>query len=80
MEQYSDLETMTLQEAVGRLKTYEERLKLKKGNQGESQDRLMFTHNDNTRGRQSGNRGRGRFNQTRGNWRNNRNRQSPKNE
>ncbi|XP_035838224.1 uncharacterized protein LOC118485841 [Helianthus annuus] len=30
MEQYSDLETMTLEEAVGRLKTYEERLKLKK--------------------------------------------------
>ncbi|KAM0070312.1 putative transcription factor interactor and regulator CCHC(Zn) family [Helianthus debilis subsp. tardiflorus] len=80
MEQYSDLETMTLEEAVGRLKTYEERLKLKKGNQGESQDRLMFTHHDNTKGRQSGNRGRSRFNQTRGNWRNNGNRQSPRNE
>ncbi|KAJ0509365.1 putative RNA-directed DNA polymerase [Helianthus annuus] len=80
MEQYSDIETMTLQEAVGRLKTYEERLKLKKGTQGESQDRLMFTHQDNNRGRQFGNRGRGRFNQTRGNWRNNGNRQSPRNE
>ncbi|KAJ0590430.1 putative RNA-directed DNA polymerase [Helianthus annuus] len=80
MEQYSDIETMTLQEAVGRLKTYEERLKLKKGSQGESQDRLMFTHQDNNRGRQFGNRGRGRFNQTRGNWQNNGNRQSPRNE
>ncbi|XP_022041396.1 uncharacterized protein LOC110943977 [Helianthus annuus] len=80
MEQYSDIETMTLQEAIGRLKTYEERLKLKKRNQGESQDRLMFTHQDNNRGRQFGNRGRGRFNQTRGNWRNNGNRQSPRNE
>ncbi|XP_022031951.1 uncharacterized protein LOC110933016 [Helianthus annuus] len=30
MEQYSDLETMSLEEAVGRLKTYEERLRLKK--------------------------------------------------
>ncbi|XP_022031971.1 uncharacterized protein LOC110933038 [Helianthus annuus] len=80
MEQYSDLETMKLEEAVGRLRTYEERLRLKKGNQGESLDRLMFTYHDNTRGRQSGNRGRGRFNQTRGNWRNNGNRQSPRNE
>ncbi|XP_022003515.1 uncharacterized protein LOC110900968 [Helianthus annuus] len=30
MEQYSDLETMTLEEAIGRLKTYKERLRLKK--------------------------------------------------
>ncbi|MFS7888214.1 putative RNA-directed DNA polymerase [Helianthus anomalus] len=80
MEQYSDLETMTLEEVVGRLKTCEERLRLKKGNQGESQDRLMFTHHDNARGRQFGNRGRGRFNQPRGNWRDNRDRQSPRSE
>ncbi|XP_022041943.1 uncharacterized protein LOC110944594 [Helianthus annuus] len=66
MEQYSDLETMTQEEAVGRLKTFEERLKQKKGSPEESQDRLMFTHHDNNsgRGRQFGNRGRGRFNQT----------------
>ncbi|XP_021991794.1 uncharacterized protein LOC110888582 [Helianthus annuus] len=70
MEQYSDLETMTLEEAVGRLKTFEERLKQKKGIPGESQDKLMFTHHDNNsgRGRQYGNCGHGRFNQPRGNW------------
>ncbi|XP_021985473.1 uncharacterized protein LOC110881561 [Helianthus annuus] len=80
MEQYSDLETMTLEEAVGRLKTFEERLKQKKGSPGESQDKLMFTHHDNNsgRGRQFGNRGRGRFNQPRGIWRDNKDRQSTK--
>ncbi|KAJ0773544.1 putative RNA-directed DNA polymerase [Helianthus annuus] len=81
MEQYSDLETMTLEEAVGRLKTFEERLKQKKGSPGESQDKLMFIHHNNSgRGRQFGNRGRGRFNQSRGNWRDNKDRQSTKNE
>ncbi|KAJ0527939.1 putative transcription factor interactor and regulator CCHC(Zn) family [Helianthus annuus] len=80
MEQYSDLETMTLEEAVGRLKTYEERIRLKKGSPGDSQDRLMFTHHDNnsSRGRQFRNHGHGRFNQPRGNWRDNKHKQSTK--
>nr|GEY15757.1 ribonuclease H-like domain, reverse transcriptase, RNA-dependent DNA polymerase [Tanacetum cinerariifolium] len=33
IEQYSDLDEMTLEEAIGRLKTYEERIKYKKGKQ-----------------------------------------------
>nr|GFA48364.1 zinc finger, CCHC-type [Tanacetum cinerariifolium] len=33
IEQYSDLSEMTLEEAIGRLKTYEERIKYKKGKQ-----------------------------------------------
>ncbi|XP_021979119.1 uncharacterized protein LOC110875200 [Helianthus annuus] len=80
MEQYSDLQTMTLEEAVGRLKTFEERLKQKKGSPGESQDKLMFTHHDNNSGRERhfGNRGRGRFNQPRGNWRDNKDKQGTK--
>ncbi|GKA63870.1 zinc finger, CCHC-type containing protein, partial [Tanacetum coccineum] len=43
IEQYSDLEEMTLEEAIGRLKTYEERIKYKKGRQVDNQERLMFT-------------------------------------
>nr|GEZ88078.1 putative zinc finger, CCHC-type [Tanacetum cinerariifolium] len=31
IEQYSDLDKMTLDEAIGRLKTFEERIKVKKG-------------------------------------------------
>ncbi|XP_022030664.1 uncharacterized protein LOC110931587 [Helianthus annuus] len=82
MEQYSDLETMTLEKVVGRLKTNEERLRLKKGSPGHSQDKLMFTHHDNNsgRGRQFGNRGHGRFNQPRENWQDNKDKQSTKNE
>ncbi|GJT16202.1 hypothetical protein Tco_0874908 [Tanacetum coccineum] len=42
IEQYSDLSEMTLEEAIGRLKTYEERIKYK-GKQVDNQDRLLFT-------------------------------------
>nr|GEY28065.1 zinc finger, CCHC-type [Tanacetum cinerariifolium] len=48
---------MTLEEAIGRLKTYEERIKYKKGKQVDHQERLMFTRHDN-RGKHF--RGRGR--------------------
>ncbi|GKA52847.1 zinc finger, CCHC-type containing protein [Tanacetum coccineum] len=47
IEQYSDLEEMTLEEAIGRLKTYEERIKYKKGRQVDNQERLMFTQHEN---------------------------------
>ncbi|GJY38308.1 zinc finger, CCHC-type containing protein [Tanacetum coccineum] len=43
IEQYSDLDEMTLEEAIGRLKTYEERIKYKKGKQVDNQEKLMFT-------------------------------------
>nr|GFA50771.1 zinc finger, CCHC-type [Tanacetum cinerariifolium] len=47
IEQYSDLKEITFEEAVGRLKTYEERIKYKKGKQVDSQDKLMFTRHEN---------------------------------
>ncbi|GJZ89923.1 hypothetical protein Tco_0661850 [Tanacetum coccineum] len=47
IEQYSDLKEMTLEEAVGRLKTYEERIKFKKGKQVDNHDKLMFTRHEN---------------------------------
>ncbi|GJR62137.1 zinc finger, CCHC-type containing protein [Tanacetum coccineum] len=57
IEQYSDLDEMTLEEAIGRLKTYEERIKYKKGKQVDNQEKLMFTRHEH-KGRYS--RGRGR--------------------
>ncbi|GKF43325.1 hypothetical protein Tco_0129877 [Tanacetum coccineum] len=67
IEQYSDLKEMTLEEAVGRLKTYEERIKFKKGKQVDNYDKLMFTQHENRRKHFRG-RGRGkpRFSQGRG--------------
>ncbi|GJW20844.1 zinc finger, CCHC-type containing protein [Tanacetum coccineum] len=47
IEQYSDLDEMTLEEAIGRLKTYEERIKYKKGKQVDNQEKLMFTRHEN---------------------------------
>nr|GEU94492.1 zinc finger, CCHC-type [Tanacetum cinerariifolium] len=47
IEQYSDLIEMTLEEAIGRLKIYEERIKYKKGKQVDNQEKLMFTRHEN---------------------------------
>ncbi|GKC73997.1 zinc finger, CCHC-type containing protein [Tanacetum coccineum] len=47
IEQYSDLSEMTLEEAIGRLKTYEERIKYKRGKQVDNQEKLMFTRHEN---------------------------------
>nr|GEX08265.1 zinc finger, CCHC-type [Tanacetum cinerariifolium] len=63
IEQYSDLDEMTLDEAIGRLKTYEERIKYKKGKQVDNKERLMFTRHE---GQGKRFRERGRFNQSRG--------------
>ncbi|GJZ71505.1 zinc finger, CCHC-type containing protein [Tanacetum coccineum] len=60
IEQYSDLDEMTLEEAIGRLKTYEERIKYKKGKQVDNQEKLMFTRHEH-KGRYSRGRGRGRY-------------------
>nr|GEU53607.1 ribonuclease H-like domain, reverse transcriptase, RNA-dependent DNA polymerase [Tanacetum cinerariifolium] len=38
---------MTLKEAIGRLKTYEERIKYKKGKQVDNQEKLTFTRHEN---------------------------------
>nr|GEY14184.1 zinc finger, CCHC-type [Tanacetum cinerariifolium] len=59
IEQYSDLDEMTLEEAIGILKTYE-RIKYKKGKQVDNQEKLMFTRHENKR-RYSRGRGRGRY-------------------
>ncbi|GJS82034.1 zinc finger, CCHC-type containing protein [Tanacetum coccineum] len=48
IEKYSDLGEMSVEEAIGRLKTFEERIKVKKGKAFEDHDKLLFTkHNDN---------------------------------
>ncbi|GJW51328.1 zinc finger, CCHC-type containing protein [Tanacetum coccineum] len=57
IEQYIDLDDMTLEEEIGRLKTYEERIRHKKGRQVDNQEKLMFTRHD-SRGKNF--RGRGR--------------------
>ncbi|GJZ10531.1 zinc finger, CCHC-type containing protein [Tanacetum coccineum] len=59
IEQYSDLSEMTLEEAIGRLKTYEERIKYKKGKQVDNQEKLMFTRHEN-KGKYFRGRGRGK--------------------
>ncbi|GKC23722.1 zinc finger, CCHC-type containing protein, partial [Tanacetum coccineum] len=59
IEQYSDLDDMTLEEAIGRLKTYEERIRHKKGRQVDNQEKLMFTRHD-SRGKNFRGRGRGK--------------------
>nr|GEZ66751.1 zinc finger, CCHC-type [Tanacetum cinerariifolium] len=66
IEQYSDLSEMTLEEAIGRLKTYEEIIKYKKGKQVDNQEKLMFTRHEN-KGKYFRRRGRGkhRFSQGR---------------
>ncbi|GJZ43562.1 zinc finger, CCHC-type containing protein [Tanacetum coccineum] len=61
IEQYSDLSEMTLEEAIGRLKTYEERIKYK-GKQVDNQDRLLFTRYEE----QGRRRGHGGSNQSQG--------------
>ncbi|KAD4585093.1 hypothetical protein E3N88_22694 [Mikania micrantha] len=63
IEQFTNLDTVTLDETIGRLKTFEERIKLKKDSHVENNDKLLFTRHDNnsSRGRRFGNRGpRGR--------------------
>ncbi|XP_035845706.1 uncharacterized protein LOC118479298 [Helianthus annuus] len=68
IEQYSDLDTMTLDEAIGRLKTYEERLKLKKKESPVNNlEELMYAGH----GQHVGNHGRGRFRPSRGRGRGN---------
>nr|GEZ43573.1 zinc finger, CCHC-type [Tanacetum cinerariifolium] len=61
IEQYSNLSEMTFEEAIGRLKTYKERIKYK-GKQVDNQDRLLFTRYEEE-GRR---RGYGGSNQSRG--------------
>nr|GEW03990.1 zinc finger, CCHC-type [Tanacetum cinerariifolium] len=59
IEQYSDLSEMTMEEAIGRLKTYEKRIKYKKGKQVDNQEELMFTRHK-SKGKYFRGRGRGK--------------------
>ncbi|GJT83663.1 zinc finger, CCHC-type containing protein [Tanacetum coccineum] len=65
IEQYSDLDEMSVDEAIERLKTFEERLKSKKEIPMDSQESLMFTRHDG-QGKPFREHGQGRFNQSRG--------------
>ncbi|GKC63041.1 zinc finger, CCHC-type containing protein [Tanacetum coccineum] len=65
IEQYLDLDEMSVDEAIGRLKTFEERLKSKKEILVNSQESLIFTRHEG-QGKRVREHGRGRFNQSRG--------------
>ncbi|GJY79920.1 zinc finger, CCHC-type containing protein [Tanacetum coccineum] len=72
IEQTSDLDDITLDEITGKLKAFEERIKLRKGGQVESHDNLLFAQGEHSgKGRRFSKRG-GRSNFSRGNWQNNR--------
>nr|GEV11865.1 ribonuclease H-like domain, reverse transcriptase, RNA-dependent DNA polymerase [Tanacetum cinerariifolium] len=60
-------------EIVGKLKAFEERIKLRKGEQVESQENLLFAHGEHSRKGRRFNKREGRSNFSRGNWQSNRN-------
>ncbi|GJS43406.1 zinc finger, CCHC-type containing protein [Tanacetum coccineum] len=73
-----DLDEITLDEITGKLKAFEERIKLRKGGQVESQENLLFAQGEHSgKGRRFSKRG-GRSNFSRGNWQNNRNKRNSK--
>nr|GEY31615.1 hypothetical protein [Tanacetum cinerariifolium] len=65
IEQYLDLDEMSVDKAIGRLNTFEERLKSKKKIPVNSQESLMFTRHEGQR-KPFREYGHGRFNQSRG--------------
>nr|GEX89629.1 zinc finger, CCHC-type [Tanacetum cinerariifolium] len=65
IEQYSDLDTMSLDEEIGRLKTFEERLKYKNERPVNTHERLLFTRQED-QDQQFRRRGHGGLNQSRG--------------
>ncbi|GKD44936.1 zinc finger, CCHC-type containing protein [Tanacetum coccineum] len=78
IEQTSDLDEITLDEITGKLKAFEERIKLRKGGQVESQENLLFAQGEHSgKGRRFSKRG-GRSNFSRGNWQSNRNKRNSK--
>ncbi|GKA34319.1 zinc finger, CCHC-type containing protein, partial [Tanacetum coccineum] len=60
IEQTSDLDDISLDEITGKLKAFEERIKLRKGGQVESQENLLFVHGEHS--------GKGRRFNKRGAW------------
>nr|GFA63548.1 zinc finger, CCHC-type [Tanacetum cinerariifolium] len=58
IEQTSDLNDITLDEITGKLKAFEERIKLRKGGQDESQENLLFAQGEHSgKGRRFNKRG-----------------------
>ncbi|GJT04860.1 putative zinc finger, CCHC-type containing protein [Tanacetum coccineum] len=70
IEMIVDFKTVKLEEIIGKLKTYEERLKFRKGSEEDNSEKLLFTRQGNDRNyeRNYGNDRRGGGNQTRGRW------------
>ncbi|GKA40951.1 zinc finger, CCHC-type containing protein [Tanacetum coccineum] len=68
IEMIVDFKTVKLEEIIGKLKTYEERLKFRKGSEEDNSEKLLFTRQGNDRNyeRNYGNDRRGSGNQTRG--------------
>nr|GEU40379.1 subtilisin-like protease SBT4.9 isoform X2 [Tanacetum cinerariifolium] len=79
IKHYSYLSEMTMEEAIGRLKTYEERIKYKRDKQVNNQKSLMFTRHEGQR-KPFREYGHGRFNQSRGREQGKNNYQSKKEE
>ena len=50
IEQFTNLDTVTLDETIGRLKTFEERIKSRRANTSDNHDKLLFTKHDNKTG------------------------------
>ncbi|XP_035837273.1 uncharacterized protein LOC118485125 [Helianthus annuus] len=65
IEQSEDLETMPFEEAIGRLKAFEDRVRLYAGNEGETYGRLLFSKSENqprqSRFENKKSQGRGRY-------------------
>nr|GEV09185.1 zinc finger, CCHC-type [Tanacetum cinerariifolium] len=70
-EQTNDLDDITLDEIVRKLKAFEERIKLQKEGQVESQENLLFAHGEHSRKGRRFSKRRGRSNFSRGNWQRN---------
>ncbi|KAK8708247.1 hypothetical protein V6N13_059291 [Hibiscus sabdariffa] len=76
IEQFHDLETMSFEEAIGRMKAYEERTARLSGNTNSTEGQLLLTHAEwkarqkrNNGENASGNKGRGSSDYHRGKWR-----------
>nr|GEW45681.1 zinc finger, CCHC-type [Tanacetum cinerariifolium] len=54
IEQFTDLEETTLDETIGRLKTFEERVNLFNGSPSDNQDTLLFSNHDNSLSHEKG--------------------------
>ncbi|KAJ0435275.1 putative transcription factor interactor and regulator CCHC(Zn) family [Helianthus annuus] len=82
LEQNNDLDTISLDATIGRLKTFEERIKSKKGSHTDSNDKLLFTNHDNkfSREKRFGNHGQKKFEPSRNKWRGGKSRQSRREE